>query len=184
MINLLPENSKKELRAARMNVVLVRYTILTISAVGFLLVAQVGFYAYLASTKANAEAANTDNQTKAAAYDSVKKEAAEYRKNLSIAKQIFGNQINYTSLVFGITELLPQGVILDSLNISGKDLGSQTTLTAHAKSYDAATQLKQNFEQSKLFENVYFQSLNAAEGTNTAYPIDISISVKLKKETK
>ncbi len=184
MINLLPDTNKKELRAARMNVVLLRYNILTAVAVGFLLLTIGGFYVYLTNTKANAETANSDNQSKMAEYASTKKEAEEYRANLVTAKQILNNQVEYTSLVFGITELLPKGVVLDNINLSSKDFGNQTTITAYAKTYEAATQLKQNFEQSKLFDNVYFQSITSSEeGANAHadYPMSITISVKINK---
>lgn len=181
MINLLPEENKKELRAARMNVVLLRYNILTLAAVGCLLIALAGFYIYLTSTKSNAEAANAENIAKAAEFATTKQEAEEYRKNLATAKQILNNEVNYTSLVFGITELLPKGVVLDNINLSAQDFGNQTSLTAHAKNYDAATALKQNFEQSKMFDNVYFQTINNESDQSSGYPISITISVKINK---
>ncbi len=183
MINLLPESNKKELRAARANVTLLRYNVLTASAVIILLLIVGGFYAYLVTTKAQAEATNIENQAKAAEYNDTRKEAEEYRKNLAIAKQILGNQVNYSSLVFRITELLPRGVILDNINLSAKDFGNQVTITAHAKNYDTAGQLKQNFEQSKMFDNVFFQRIDTNSSTegSSNYPVNVDISVKINK---
>ncbi|MFZ1360603.1 MAG: PilN domain-containing protein [Candidatus Saccharimonadales bacterium] len=179
MINLLPDNNKKELHAARMNVVLLRYNILTVSAVVILLLIVGGFYAYLVTTKTQAEAANSANQEKVAEYNSTKQDAAEYRQNLATAKQILNNQVNYSSLVFRITELLPKGTVLDNVNLSAQDFGNQMTITAHAKDYAAVSQLKQNFEQSTVFDNVFFQNINT--GSDGSYPITVDISVKINK---
>lgn len=187
MINLLPEANKSEIRAARMNVLLLRYNIMTLIAVGVLLVAVGGFYAYLAATKASAEAANIENEQKASTYAETKKEASEYRANLATAKQILANQVNYSSVVFGITELLPKGVILDDISLAAQDFGNQTVISAHATNYDAVTNLKQSFEQSKLFENVFFQSITVEapqDGKSNKYPITVSISVKINKVEK
>lgn len=182
MINLLPDNNKKELRAARMNVVLLRYNVLTLITVVLFLLALGGFYAYLTSTKATAETSNIKNQAKANSYSDTKKAAEQYRTNLATAKQILANQVNYTSVVFSITELLPKGVVLDNVNLSAKDFGNQTVISAHAASFDAVSQLKQNFQQSKVFSNVFFQTINNAGDTaDSGHPISVTISVKINK---
>lgn len=182
MINLLPDGNKKELRAARMNVVLLRYNVFTLVTVFIFLLALGGFYAYLTSTKATAEASNTENQAKANSYNDTKKAAEEYRANLATAKQILTNQVNYTSVIFGITELLPKGVVLDNVNLSAKDFGNQTVISAHAASFDSVAQLKQNFQQSKVFSNVFFQTINNAGDTgDDKHPISVTVSVKINK---
>jgi Tfp pilus assembly protein PilN len=184
MINLLPENYKKELGAARANVVLLRYNIITLSAIVFLMLACGIFYVMLSENQRVAEEASQANVAKASGYNDTKKQADDYRSNLVTAKQILNNEVNYTSVVFGITSLLPNGVILDNVNLSAKDFGSQTIFAAHAKSYDAVSQLKQNFQNSKLFSNVYFQNIsNGADSSNKDYPISVSISVKINKVT-
>lgn len=184
MINLLPEDNKKELKAARMNVVLFRYNIMTLIAVGILLLALGGFYAYLTTTKASAEAAQVDNEREASRYNKTKKDAEEYRANLTKAKQILANQVNYTSVIFSITKLLPSGVILDNINLTAQDFGNQTTITAKAKDYTAVSKLKENFEKPDgPFSNVYFQTIDSPEGGDKDYPLNVSISVKINKAT-
>ena len=187
MINLLPEANKNELRAARMNVLLLRYNVMTLIAVGILLLAVAGFYAYLAGTKASAETANAENEAKASSYADTKKEAAEYRANLATAKQILSNEVIYSTTVFGITELLPKGVILDSINLSSQDVGNQTVLKTYATDYDAVARLKQSFERSKLFSDVHFQSITvqkSEEGKPNKYKLEVNISVKMNKVEK
>ncbi len=192
MINLLPDEAKRDIRAARMNVVLLRYNLLTLVAavvmVGFCLV----FYFILHSNQSSAVDTSHDNSIKAASYEDTRKKADEYRKNLSIASQIIDNGVSYTNLVFAITKLIPDGVILNGLNLTTATIGQQISFTAQAVSYDAAAELKSNFQgevdskEKPLFTNVYFQSLsNNAGGESSSsgnpYPITVTISAKLNK---
>lgn len=183
MINLLPDDYKKELRAARSNVVLLRYNLFTLIAVAFLILFCAAIYVLISESKRSAEEANAANLAKASSYASTKKEAEEYRKNLATTKQILDNEVNYTDVIFAITELLPKGVILDNVNLNASDFGNQTNFSAHAKSYEAAAQLKENFQNSKLFSNVFFQTINSAESSSDPYPISVNISVKINKVT-
>lgn len=191
MINLLPEDSKRQLRAARTNVVLLRYNIVVAVSIGLLTLLCAATYLILQENQRLANEANANNLTKTTAYAKTKTAAEEYRANLATAKQILDNEVTYTDTVFGIAKLMPRGVILDNLTLGVKDFGSQITLTAQAKDYQSATNLKTNFQNSKLFSNVFFQTLNdstvsASGGTssNSAYPISVTISVKINKVTE
>lgn len=186
MINLLPTEYKKELRAARMNVALLRYNIITAGAVLFLVLACGAFFAILTTNKIAAEDINKANEEKASSYASTKSEAEEFRSNLSVAKQILTTEINYTDVVFAITSLLPKGIILTDLSLSAADFGNQTTITAQAKDYAAATQLKEKFQESQVFSNVSFQTVSdsSTEGSSSAYPINVTMSVTVNKELK
>ena len=55
MINLLPDNYKKQLRAARANVTIARYTGVIVLAFGFLVLVLFGSYLLLSQTKASAD---------------------------------------------------------------------------------------------------------------------------------
>jgi Tfp pilus assembly protein PilN len=185
MINLLPEGYKKEIRAARTNVVLLRYNLLALGAIAFVLLSCLAVYGLLGATKSNAEATNQDNAKRAVDYEQTRKEADEYRKNLEIARKILDNEVVYTDQIFTITNLLPSGVVLDSLNLNSKDFGTPVLVNAHAKNYDAVTNLKKAFEQSSYFSDVHFQSITD-DGGNAApgYPISVVISVTINKAVK
>lgn len=184
MINLLPDDAKRDIRAARTNVLLLRYNVLTLASIGGLLLICVFFYIILSANESSATTKTSDNSAKAATYEKTRAAADEYKKNLSIAKTILGNSVNYTSVVFAITNLLPSGVVLDNLNVSATDFGKQTTFLAHAKSYDQAEKLKENFQSSKLFSNVYFQSIAKEESSDSSYPIAVTLSAQLNKVTQ
>lgn len=185
MINLLPDNDKHEIRAARTNVVLLRYNFLLLGIAGFLLASGLVVYALLTTTKGIAESTNEANNSRAAAYSTTRVEAEEYRKNLTIAKQILNNEVIYTDLVFAITNLLPSGIVLDNLNLNSKEFGTATNLSVHAKDYAAVAALKDAFEKSSLLSDVHFQSINNISSTvPQAYPIGVTINVTINKAVK
>lgn len=177
MINLLPEDTRREIRAARANVVLLRYNILTLAVIGLLFAICAVFYFILYNSQANAVSTSTDNNAIVASYDDTRKQADEYRKNLAIASKILTNGTNYTEVVFAITKLLPDGVILDGISVSSATFGQQTSFTAQAKSYAKAMEMKQKFQDSSVFSNVYFQNLT--DNANGEYPIALTLSAKL-----
>lgn len=183
MINLLPDTYKKELRAARMNVSLLRYNLLAVGAVVLMLVAWGTISGILTLTKINAEDTSARNNKQANEYASTRTQAEEYRTNLATAKQILANQVDYTDVIMGITKLLPAGVVLDSINLSDKDFGNQTVIAARAKDYTSVSKLKENFEKSNLFTNVFFQAVTTAATDKDDYGLTVSISVKLNKVT-
>lgn len=186
MINLLPDSYKKEIRAARSNVILLRYNFLLLGVAGFLILSGLIVFAVLGAAKGSAQATSESNTSRAAEFASTGLQANEYRENLKTAKKILDNEVIYTDLVFAITNLLPSGIILDGLNLNSKEFGTQTLLSAHAKNYAAVTALKQAFEKSTVFSNVHFQSINASEaaGSSTGYPIGVSINVTMNKVVK
>ena len=183
MINLLPDEVKRDIKAARMNVILVQYNILMLSAVVAVLGLCLAFYIFLNAANLSAESTSNDNNAKAAAFNDVRAAADDYRNNLSIASKILDNSVSYTSVIFALTELLPEGVYLDSINLTANSFGQQTSFSAHARTYDLATKLKENFENSELFSNVYLQNVSQpSDGSSSGdFPVAIAISAKLSK---
>lgn len=189
MINLLPDETKRDIKAARSNVVLLRYNLLTVIAAGCLVIVCAFFFFVLSNDKSNAVSKNSENQAKAASYASTKAAANEYKQNLATAKTILDKSVDYTSTIFEISKLLPPGVVLDGLTLTADDFGKQKTFTANAKSYADATKLKENFQNSKLFTNVFFQTINnqnvsssqSSSSTDSAYPVQVVLSAQLNK---
>lgn len=186
MINLLPDERKHDIQAARMNVVLLRYNLLVIVAIVFLAITCAFFYLVLQNAQTQAASTSTVNATKAQSYAKIRAEADTYRNNLGVAKIILNNSVNYSSFLFSLTKLLPSGVILDGVTLSASSFDQQTSFVARATSFQKATELKERFQNSKLFTNVYFQSLtdNAmtdANGVPEEYPIVVTISAKFNK---
>jgi Tfp pilus assembly protein PilN len=185
MINLLPDERKREIRAARLNVVLLRYNFIAIATVALIAAAYAGFYVVLQGNQQKAEALINENAQKASSLSSGNQEAEEYRRNLAIASQILANNISYTDALIAVTKLLPPGTVLDHISLSANSLNQQTEFQIHATSYDTALKLTDSFQKSDIFDNVYFETLTAADAATRVsanYPVDVLISAKLNKK--
>jgi Tfp pilus assembly protein PilN len=183
MINLLPREEKRQLRAARTNTLLIRYNSALLAAIGFLGIAIGITYLYLSSTKAAAELTMSENIARVSSYASVEAEAQQFRNNLSTAKQILDHEVTYTKVILEIAKLLPPGVVLENLNLDAQTFGTETTLIAQAKDYASALALKDSFQGSPLFSDVHFQSIASNDATDAGqYPVTVNLNVTIKKD--
>ncbi len=181
MINLLPPEQKRQLRAARTNSLLLRYNTFLLGAAAFLALALITTYLYLSTAQAGAQAAIDENKAKVTSYAQVETQAQLFRTNLATAKQILDNDVAYTKIAVSIAQLLPAGTVLQNLNLDAKTFGTETVIVAQVKDYDGALRLKDAFQSSPLFSNVHFQSITTV-GASTAYPITVNLSVTIKKD--
>ncbi len=181
MINLLPYEAKYEIRAARTNVVLMRYIIILAVAVIFLGVVGFGVYRVLIDTKTTAENTIKDNLAKASSYTSYANEATALSASLSTAKVILDKEVRYSKVLTSIATLMPKGTVLDSLNLSNTSFGTPTTLTVYAKTTASALAVKDSFQGSPLFSNVAFVSISSASQQSKDYPITASLSVTINR---
>lgn len=180
MINLLPPEVKAETSAARANRLLLRYNILLLVSIGFL----IGFiglvYVYLSNTKTIAEQTIADNIAKAGDYGSIEADANAFQRNLTNARQILNNDVTYTKVVLEIANVLPPGVVLDTLNLDSQTFGTPTTLAANAKDYSTVLALKDSLQASSIFSNVSIQTISDS-GTGE-YPLSATFSVTIRKD--
>ncbi len=195
MINLLPDDRKHEIRASRANVLLLRYDFLTIGVVVLLIILCAGSFIILQCTKQSALATIGENEKKTSTLADARTAADEYRQNLTLASKIIDNGVSYTDIVIAITKLMPTGAVLDGLTLGGAGAGTTTTATttsqqitfqARAKNYASAESLKQNFQSSPLFTDVYFQGLidETKDNSGSKYPVKVTMSAKLDFGTK
>ena len=183
VINLLPQEEQRQLRAARTNVLLLRYNVLLLGAVIFLVLAVGVTYIQLTTTKDLAERTITLNNNKSSDFVPIENQAAQFRTNLGTAKQILDHEVTYTKVVLAIAKVLPSGVILDNLNLDSQTFGTATTLVAHAKDYSRVLALKESFQTSKLFSDVHFESIaNGEASTIPEYPITVNLNVTIIKD--
>jgi Tfp pilus assembly protein PilN len=182
MINLLPSEDKRQLRAARTNSLLIRYNILILAILAFLGLSIGVTYFYLNTTKANAQGVIDGNRARVSSYASVQTQADQFRTNLATAKQILSHEVTYSNVILEIAALLPSGVVLQNLSLDANTFGTPITLTANTKSYDSAIELKNSFQASSLFSDVHFTTItsNTASGAGQ-YPVTVSLSVVIKK---
>lgn len=184
MINLLPDDIKKEIKAARMNVVLLQYNFYVLIAVFIMLGLCFVFYLFLNSNLTSAQSTSEENKSTIASLQAVRTAAEEYKEDLTLAKTIFDDSISFTEVIFAITKIVPDGVVLDNVDLSLDDFGKPILFAAHAEDYDKATMLKDTFEKSNIFDNVFLQNLSVAadDQGNTddvLYPVSFTVSATL-----
>lgn len=182
MINLLPDEAKKQIRAGRTNIVLMKYLLTVGIGMIFLLAILIGAYFILQGTKNNAEIILNDNTSRAGAYSSVQTQATSLRSSLSTVKTILNQEVVYTKIITSIAHSVPSGVVLETVALSPTTFGQPITLQLHAKTTADAIALKQQFQSSPLFSGVTFQSLSSASSTQADnYPISATLSLIINK---
>jgi len=180
MINLLPAESKEELRAAKLNVVLVRYVVIQLCTYVFLGFAFAAAHYQLGVAKTEAASIAAANQDKASVYSDTEAEARSLRQNLADAKVVLGGDIDYAAIVAALGKLLPEGVIIDSLKLDQSVLSNQTTLQLYATTTDAAFSAQNALKASPLFSSVTAGEVSS-QGGITGYPVTATVSVTFTK---
>ena len=175
MINLLPYDTKRQVKAARVNVILIRLIIILGFAAGFLALACSVTYLFIANSQKNTPQTSTLNL----ASNPIQKQSDVLRTNLSITKSILDQQISYSNILAAIAAVLPRGSVLKTLSINDGSFGITTNLKALAKSSDVETLLKQNFESSTIFSNYTLQT--TTPNADIKYPFIISFNVTINK---
>ena len=98
MINLMPNDDRRQLTAARTNTLLLRYVILMGVFAALLVMELVAVYFIVSIGRANNEQTIRENETKTAQYNDVKQQATLFRSNLATAKYILDKQVPYTKI--------------------------------------------------------------------------------------
>ncbi len=196
MINLLSPVQKEEIKAARLNVQLRKYVLLSsFVAVAIIAVYGIGFY-FVINEKDKAQQQLSQDESAVVRYQSVQKDAKAYKTNLTIANKVLTSGQSYSTFLTSVAQALPGGSILTDLTMN--DLGGPTVATAagagaitlHARttSYGGALQVKDSLEASDVFENVSITDVKRAEITaeSTAlekkYPFTLNVSVAITKQ--
>jgi len=182
MINLLPDDTKQQIRAARTNSMLVKYIVFLGFAIAFLALACATVYFLLLNNKMLAEELAKSSQPKATtSYSSAKQQADALRTSFATAKGILDQQVIYSDIIAGIAAALPSEIVLDSLSLSNSTLGTPITLQARARSSTNVSKMKENFEKSSLFSNYSVLSIVTDQKDSSGYPVTISISLTINK---
>jgi hypothetical protein len=183
MINLLPLDDRKQLRAARTNVLLFRYCIGLVFAAVFVGIATGAIYILMTTMKQSAEVVITDNQAKVANYSTVQAQADDYRKNLSEAQAVFAEEVQFSKLYVELARILPAGTALESLAVEGSSLGTPMELPVKIKGEQQAIDLIAAFKGSAVFSNAAsYGTLTMNAGDDKAeYPYVLSVNVTVNK---
>jgi hypothetical protein len=181
MINLMPPDVKKELRAARMNVALLHYmTVILISAV-FLALILWGTFMLLGQIQDSSKRLIEANDTKAEVYSQTKQQVDSLSAGLNDAKGILDQEILYSNILVNIAQQMPPGTLIDKITLDETSFsGTPLTLKVYAKTSGDAVALRDRFQNSAFFSDVNFQSVSDASGVD-GYPVSATLTVTLNR---
>lgn len=180
MINLLPPNEKKQLKAARANVLLLRYNFLVLAALIFLVVGLSVVYLYLTAQKQNAELTIQENAQREVKYSAVKADAEKFRSELSSAKNILDSQVSYSKALIRLSSLFPAGTVLqDRLDLNESMLTTPLTLVVKVKDEGAAQAVLESFQSSKYVSSATKDTIGIGDAN---YPYTMNMRVLFNKE--
>lgn len=181
MINLLAYDRKAELRAARANVILLRYIGIILLAFLFIGGSLLLSRTLLQSTMHSAEELITSNDTKASVYAATKEQVDSLGKQLGQASTLLNQETKYSVLLPSIAQLMPEGTILSELNLGSANFsGTPVEVKAYSKSLAEASALQRQFQSSALFSRVNLQSTSETGGIKN-YPVVVTMSLSLNR---
>lgn len=182
MINLLATDRKDEIKAARVNVILLRYKGIIMLAFMFIAGALFVSYSVLTSTMTSAENIISANDIKADVYDQTRQQVESLSGKLNETKSILNQEVRYSQVLVKLGQLMPKGTILGDVTLTTASFNGQPVdIKAYAKSTNEAGLLQAAFQSSPLFSQPV-----TIKGTETnqevdGYPVTISMSVVLNR---
>ncbi len=177
MINLLPQETKNQYRAARMNVLLLRYNILLICASIFLTLA-IGFsYVYLSSVSSTADGTIADNNNKALSYNTVKTQADAFTSQLSDASATMDAQISYSKAILSLSNAMPNGSSLSTLKLDSTSFSTPIQLTFNIADEATAIRLLEQLEASPVISNVSRGDVTLQATGRYQFSMDVTLTL-------
>lgn len=179
MINLLSRNHITQLKAARLNIILRRYVALFIF-VALLIAAAFGVgYYVLYTEEQRAKQLGAEYEAARVEYADDMKKSQEFTSNLTAAKSILGSEVLFSDVVFAISQSLPAGSVLQSLNLETSTFDKPMTLQLVTTSYEEAVATKDAFENSPYFEKSQILSTRLITDPKDQYDTELSLTVTL-----
>lgn len=177
MINLLPVDEKKEIKAARTNIVLVNYIFFLSVAIVFLAITCMGSYFLLTNMKKSAEATISSQPT--GSFSTNNGQVSDIRSVILTAQSILSRRIPYSDILISIGSSLPYGAIADKISLNEGLLNSPLTVEFHIKSSSIASELIANLKKSPMFSNVSAQPAIVSPGNSPDYPVMVTCELTI-----
>lgn len=158
MINLLPIENQKEIKSRRVNLILFKYLITLGASAAFLLIASLSTGIFLDIANNIKEDPTLDNNSGQSSSVSIETRAQN-------ANAILSQQKSYSKLLLGLSNAMPEGVVLKSININKTSIDSNVSAEFLVDKSVAIEKLKNDLENSDLITNA---TLDQSENIVTA----------------
>lgn len=180
MINLLVPETKAQIRAAKLNTVLVNYIVILLSAILFLGVVYAAGYYLMSSAKVGAEKRIEESEQQASVYNDTRIAAQQLQTGLSEARSMIDSDVNYAKILTDLGTLTPKGVVIEKLALSSNSFTAPTPLQIYAETTDIGLAARDAFQSSSLFSSVTLGTMSSQDGIE-GYPVSIELTVQFKR---
>lgn len=166
MINLLPADVKEQIRYAKLNRLALRYLRITVAVVVVLAVVFVGSFYLLDQQSATVTADVADKQKIIADFNkTLTPKAKDASDRLAAIKYVQGTQTRFSVLVADIAKVVPQGVSITSMTLTGDD-SKPLAIAVTAQNYERALAFREALITSPRIANADLETLTSdASGT-------------------
>lgn len=179
MINLLPYDNKKQIRAARQNVVLIKCLVFLMFGVIFVAVACTVAYSFLKTENSqNAASSSIQPSTDSSA---VIDQANEIKSDLAVIKSILDQRIVYSDVITNIASALPAGSIIENISLNNSFVDEPIKISVRATTQDVGQLIKDGFAKLKVFSQPTILNIKPIQDDLSTYPYAVTVTVKLRK---
>jgi len=182
MINLLPVDKKAEIRAARTNLILVRYIFILLLGIAFVLGSMYVTRTILGLTEDSSEKTIASNDVKAGVYSSTQAQVDALSASLSSTKVLLDSEVRYSKVFVNIAQLMPPNTVFGKLELNSGSFGNTpTSVKVYAKTSADAVALRENFEKSSMFSGVSFQTILESGSGIDGYPVSVDMTFTINR---
>lgn len=178
----MPDEDKRQLRAARLNVSLLNYFMILLAAGVFLIFILYGSGLLLRQTEQSALQLIEANDTKAEVFESTQTQITELSGRLSDAKAVLDTQRSYSSILQTIGKGMTPGTVIDEIALTPAVVsGEPLVVTIYATSSTATVALQESLENSGIFSSVTISSITESTAV-PGYSVTASMTLTLTPE--
>ena len=183
MINLLPPDIKEQIRYAKLNRLVLRYLRVILAVVVVLGGIFAGALYLVGQQEAAAEASANDSQATINHLNStVLPEAQDASNRLAAIQYVQSTQTHFSSVVSDLASVLPQGVTIDTLTLTG-NTKLPVTMAMTAETYDEALAVRNALASSPRIAYVDLEDISGQTSSNvTTYSVTVVIAFKPGEE--
>lgn len=182
MINLLSDQRKNDIRAARANVIILRYTAIIALALLFLGGALYASLNILKGIEASNEKIISSSSAVSGAGSDAQQQAGAQATELANAQATLDQEVRYSQLLVKLGQVMPAGTVLDALVLNTASFnGTPVELTVLATEAVDPASIKALFDSSPLFIPGSVSMKESETSTVSKYPVKIPFTVTFNK---
>jgi Tfp pilus assembly protein PilN len=162
MINLLPPTLKEQLRYAKLNRLMLRYLRLLVLIV-IVLAGVFGASIYFLNAQADRSAKVVETEkAEIASYAPTVTKARDAAERLNAIKYIQGTQTKFSLLLDDLAKVLPTGVSIDSITLTGDDT-KPVRVSVTGNTYDSLLSFRNALAGSSRISGVDLESITQGD---------------------